>query len=219
MNALRNRLWVVILLMGAGGLSASAQPRRRASASIQLPKVTAAMIAAGKTYGVSTAPIRIDEYSDFECPHCQNFFLNTLRPLIDQYVANGQVYLVHHDFPLPMHTYAKQAAYYADAAAAIGKFEAVELSIFQHQDQWAATGKVVPFVASVLTASQAKQVEALAQTSVVRDAVQADIAHGNQLGIDQTPTFFITYKGHQTRIAGDVTYPVLRGYLDALLHQ
>jgi protein-disulfide isomerase len=218
-NALRNWVWIAILLLGVGGISASAAPRRRASTSIQLPKVTAAMIAAGKTFGVSTAPIRIDEYYDLECPHCQEFFLSTLRPLIDQYVANGKVYLVEHDFPLPMHTYAKQAAYLADAAAAIGKFEPVETSIFQHQDQWDMNGKVEPFVAAVLTPTQAKEVEALAQTSTVRDAVQADINQGNQLGIDQTPTSFITYKGHQTRIPGDVSYPVLRGYLDALLHQ
>jgi protein-disulfide isomerase len=216
--AMRKRLGIAILLLGAGAISVCAQPRRPAT-RISLPKVTAAMITAGKTYGVSTAPIRIDEYSDFECPHCQNLFLNTLRPLIDEYVANGKVYLVHHDFPLPMHTFAKQAAYYADAAAAIGKLEPVEQAIFMHQDQWAVNGKVEPFVAAVLTPTQAKQVEALAQTSVVRDAVQADIARGNALGIDETPTMFITYKGKRTPIVGAVSYPILRGYLDALLRQ
>ena len=214
----RNRLWIVALLIGVCGVSASALASR-APRKVLVPKVTPEMIAAGKTYGIQTAPIRIDEYSDFECPHCQNLFLNTLRPLIDQYVANGKVYLVHHDFPLPMHTYARQAAYYADAAAAIGKLEPVEQALFLHQNQWSSNGKIEPFVAAVLTPMQNQQVEELAQTSIVRDAVQYDVTHGNQLGINETPTMFITYKGRQTPIVGNVSYPILRGYLDALLRQ
>lgn len=215
---LLKRLGIAVLLLGTCAISVSAQTRRQATRT-SVPKVTAAMIAAGKSYGVSTAPIRIDEYSDFECPHCQHLFLDTLRPLIDQYVANGKVYLVHHDFPLPMHTFAKNAAYYADAAAALGKLEPVEQAIFMHQDQWAVNGKVEPFVFAVLTPTQARQVKALAQTSVVRNAVQADITRGNALGINETPTMFITYKGKRTPIVGAVSYPILRGYLDALLRQ
>lgn len=216
MIATRIRLWTILLLLGACGVSASLLAR---PAPPVLPRVTAAMIAAGKTYGVQTAPIRIDEYSDFECPHCQHLYLDTLRPLINEYVADGKVYLVHHDFPLPMHTYARQAAYYADAAAAIGKFEPVEAAIFLHQDQWAVNGNVEPFVAAALSPTQAKEVEELSKTSVVRDAVQADVLHGEKLGIDETPTMFITYKGHRTRIVGAVSYSILRRYLDALLHQ
>lgn len=214
----RNRLWVVALLLGVCGFSASALAGR-VSGRAPLPKVTPQVIAAGKTYGIQSAPVRIDEFSDLECPHCRNLFLNTLRPLIDQYVANGKVYLVHHDFPLPMHQYARQAAYYVDAAAAIGKLELVEQTLFLHQDQWSADGKIEPFVTSVLTPVQAKQVLELAQTSMVHDAVQQDVSLGDRLGINETPTMFITYKGRRTPIVGDVSYPILRGYIDALLRQ
>jgi len=118
-NRLTKRLGMIVLLAAGLVVTSSAHVSHRAAAP---PKVTAAQIAAGKTYGVKDAPIRIDEYSDFECPHCQDLYMNTLRPLIDDYVSNGKVYLVHHDFPLPMHTYARVAAYYADAAAAVGRF-------------------------------------------------------------------------------------------------
>ena len=214
----QKRLWLVALLIGVCGFSASALAGR-AVGVVPLPKVTPQMIAAGKTYGIQTAPVRIDEFSDFECPHCQNLYLNTLRPLISQYVANGKVFLVHHDFPLPMHTYAREAAYYADAAAAIGKLGSVEQALFLHQDQWATNGNIMPFVAAVLTPVQAKEVQELAQTSVVHNAVQGDVTLGDQLGINETPTMFITYKGKRTPIVGDVSYPILRGYIDALLQQ
>jgi protein-disulfide isomerase len=216
-NRLKKRLGMIGLLAAGLAVTSSAHVRHRAAATA--PKVTAAQIFAGKTYGVKDAPIRIDEYSDFECPHCQDLYMNTLRPLIDDYVSNGKVYLVHHDFPLPMHNYARIAAYYADAAAAVGRFAQVEQALFVHQAQWAPTGKVEPVVAAALSPAKMKQVQALAQTSVVRDAVQADVTHGRQLGIDETPTMYITYRGRRTPIVGVVSYPILRRYLDALLHE
>ena len=218
MNRLTKRSGMVVLLAAGLVVTSNAQVRHRAVAAAA-PKVTAAQIAAGKTYGVKNAPIRIDEYSDFECPHCQELYMNTLRPLIDEYVSSGKVYLVHHDFPLPMHTYARVAAYYADAAAAVGRFAQVEQAIFVHQAQWAPTGKVEPIVAAALSPAKMKEVQALAQTSEVHAAVQADLTQGQQLGIDQTPTMYITYKGKRTPIVGVVSYPILRGYLDALLRE
>ncbi|MDE3137645.1 MAG: thioredoxin domain-containing protein [Acidobacteriota bacterium] len=218
MNRTTNVLGMMALLAAGFAASASAQVRHRPVAST-VPKVSAVQIAAGKTYGVKDAPIRIDEYSDFECPHCQELYMNTLRPLIDEYVSGGKVYLVHHDFPLPMHTYARQAAYYADAAAAVGRFAQVEQALFVHQAQWAMNGRVEPVVASALSPEKMKQVEALAQTGVVKGAVQADVTQGQQLGINETPTMYITYRGKRTPIIGVVSYPILRGYLDALLRQ
>jgi protein-disulfide isomerase len=217
-NRTTKLLGMVVLLATGLVATSNAQVRRRPVAATA-PKVTAAQIAAGKTYGVKDAPIRIDEYSDFECPHCQDLYMNTLRPLIDEYVSSGKVYLVHHDFPLPMHTYARQAAYYADAAAAIGRFAQVEQALFVHQSQWAMNGKVEPVVAAALSPAKMKEVQDLAQTSVVKDAVQGDVTHGQQLGINETPTMFITFRGKRTPIIGVVSYPILRGYLDALLHE
>ena len=217
MNGLTKRLGILVLLVAGLGMVGIAQASR--GAAVAAPKVTAAQIAAGKTYGVQDAPIRIDEYSDFECPHCQDLYLNTLRPLIDEYVSSGKVYLVHHDFPLPMHPYARVAAYYADAAAAVGRFAQVEQALFLHQNEWAATGKVEPIVAAALSPAKMKEVEALEQTSVVRNAVQQDVLQGERLGIDETPTMYITHNGQRTPIVGVVSYPILRRYIDALLHQ
>lgn len=216
MNRSRRSLWIAAALMTVLGIAAGAQARRKA---VRLPKVTLAQIQAGKTYGVKNAPIRIDAYTDFECPHCQDLYLNTLRPLINDYVSAGKVYLVDHDFPLPMHPYARVAAYYADAAAAIGRFPEVQQALFVHQAQWAATGKVEPIVAAALSPAHAREVEELAHTRVVQTAVQDDLKRGQSLGIDETPTMYITHNGHRTPIVGVVSYPILRQYLNALLQQ
>lgn len=212
--------WLGIAFAACFGITATAQVRHaKARPVADRVALNETKIATAKTYGVSNAPIRIDEYSDFECPHCQDLYLNTLRPLISDFVANGKVYLVHHDFPLPGHEYARQAAYYVDAAAVIGKLGPVEEAVFQHQPQWEMNGKVEPFISAVLSAADWKRVQELSQSPEIRAAVQHDVESGQRLGVNETPTMFITYKGQQTPIIGDVSYPILRQYLDALLKQ
>ena len=66
-------------------------------------------IAASKCMGSVMAPVHLELYSDFQCPHCRKLYLETIRPVIADCVKNGKVYLIHHDFPLPGHpTPAKQ---------------------------------------------------------------------------------------------------------------
>lgn len=218
MTGFGNRLMLVLLLIAGTSVAAGAQTHRKARRA-DPPRVTPAEIAQQKTFGVKTAPIRIDEFTDFECPACRALYMQTLRPLIDDYVSAGKVYLVHHDFPLPMHPYSHKAAYYADAAAAIGRFEQVEEVLFVNQPQWSANGKITPFLAKALSPSELKQVEELARTKEVQDAVQRDVQLGQQLNVRQTPTMFVTHNGRRTPLVGVLSYPVLRRYLDALLKQ
>lgn len=49
--------------------------------------------------GSLDAPIKIVEYSDFECPFCQRFH-NTMNEVMDKYGASGEVAWVYRQFPL-----------------------------------------------------------------------------------------------------------------------
>ena len=84
--------------------------------------------AGGKALGNPQAPIRIDLYSDYQCPGCKWLHENTIRPLIQEYVNPGKVYLVQREFPLAMHAHAKEAACYACAAEKIGKYQLSAIS-------------------------------------------------------------------------------------------
>jgi protein-disulfide isomerase len=198
--------------------AALAQGRSRPAAR-PLPRVSLAQIARGKARGTPSAPIKIEDFTDFECPGCRALYMQTLSPLIQQYVSSGKVYLVHHDFPLPMHPYSHKAADYADAAAAIGRFAPVENALFTHQPEWATNGNIQPFLAAVLSPSDLRKVEALAGTEEVREAVQNDVDLGTQLKISETPTMYITGKGEQIPVTGVVSFAILDRYLDALLRQ
>ncbi len=205
-------VWIVWLAPTIALLPAGAGAQRR-------PAVSVAQIAQGKALGVASAPIKIEDFTDFECPACRDLYMKTLRPLIQQYVSGGKVYLVHHDFPLPMHPYSLKAAYYADAAAAIGEFAPVEDALFTHQPQWSGNGNIRPVLAAVLSPSQLRKVDELAKTPEVHQAVQQDVDLGMSRGVHETPTIYITYKGKRVPVIGAVSYAILRRYLDALLRQ
>lgn len=219
MTGFWNRSRLVLLLLAGVGLASGALASRAARAAADPPRITLAEIAQQKTYGVKTAPIRIDAFTDFECPACRSLYMETLRPVIQNYVMSGKVYLVHHDFPLPMHPYSHKAAYYADAAAAIGKFAPVEQALFTNQPQWSASGRITPILAQVLSATELKQVEELARTRMVQEAVQRDVNLGHSLRINETPTMYVTHNGKRMPFVGAISYPIFRRYLNALLKQ
>ena len=63
-----------------------------------------------KAFGSKSAPITMEVFSDFQCPACKQLFKTTNQELMDHYVNTDKVYLVHRDFPLPMHAYSRVAA-------------------------------------------------------------------------------------------------------------
>jgi protein-disulfide isomerase len=169
-----------------------------------------------RSRGVSTAPIVIDVYSDFQCPACKALYERTLGPLAYDYIDKGKVYLVHHEYPLPQHAHAMEAACYACAASRVGKYEQVCDVLFHQQDTWAANGKVDETVCSVLTPAEAKKVRALAKDPAIAAEVRQDIQAGQSAQINQTPTMILTYRAKQYRIPGG-NYDILRRFIDQLL--
>ncbi len=206
-------------------------------------KAVARLGAPVKAYGSSSAPITMEVFSDYECPSCRNLFETTLRQMIPDYVASGKVYLIHRDFPLPMHKYGYQAARWLNAAARIGEFQAVEAALYDNQNAWAIDGNIEKYVAGAMSAAEFKRVQsqmqgcgypadasvkpaALAlggqtsQTCALDTYIDQDRALGNKIPVQATPTYVITYKG--TRLpagSGIVSWPILKQFFDSLLSQ
>jgi len=200
-------------LIAAAGLTAAAAAPPQA-------RFTSQSLAAAKALGSSSAPVRIDEWADYECPACRNFYQGTVRPLIDNYVSTGKVYFVYHDFPLSVHPYSRDAARWANAAAAAGYFEPVQQALFAKQDDWSANGKIEPVIAAALSPAELKKVQTIYQQDAPQldAAVAADYAMGQQRNIEQTPTIFVTAHGNtQALPPGGVSYTLMKQYVDYLL--
>ena len=176
----------------------------------------------GKAMGSKNAPITIEVFEDFECPACRNFYETSLKQVIDNYVNTGKVYLVHRDFPLEMHPYARQAARLANAAAELGQFGAVERALFDKQDEWSPNGDIDKAIASSVSPAQLKKIHDYESLHIKE--INASIEHDRSMGIDrninQTPTIYVTAHGKMEALpGGGVEYTLLKQYLDYLLRQ
>jgi len=172
-----------------------------------------------KGRGTPGAAVRLDLYSDYQCPACKALYERTLVPLTAEYVDKGKVYLVHHEFPLPMHPHAMEAACYVCAAGRVGKYEQAGDVLFRTQESWAASGKVDETVSAILTPAEARKVRALAKDPTVIAEVQRDIQDGRQINITATPTLILTHRSKQYRVPGGASYEILRRFIDQLLSQ
>jgi protein-disulfide isomerase len=205
--------------------SASAAPRMSVDPeSTALPPAPQA--AAGltdvdphKAFGSKNAPVTMEVFSDYQCPACKTLFTTTNRRLMDDYVSSGKVYLIHRDFPLPMHAYSRVAARYARGAAQIGKVEPVEQALFQNQEKWEQNGDVDGIVASVLSPTEMAKIRALVKGGTLDPMIDKDYALGQTYRVNQTPTTVFHCKGQTYPYSGIMTYDILKQFLDQLLSQ
>jgi protein-disulfide isomerase len=169
--------------------------------------------------GQPSAPIRIEVFSDYQCPACRAFFLETLRPLLRDYARENKVCLVYHDFPLQMHNYARVAARYAVAARRLGleQWERVSAALYTDQLQWAEDGKIEPVVARALPPDDMAKVKKLLEDPSINQTIDQEVALAAQRQIRSTPTFFLYANGREQRVEGSISYLILKDYLDRLL--
>ena len=172
-----------------------------------------------RTMGNPGAPVRMDLYSDFTCPHCKMLHEQILPKLVTDYVSPGKAYLVFHEYTLtgPGHEHSKTASLYAAAAARVGKYQQVCDALFATQSSWALSGKVWEAVAPALNDVEKKKVMALFKDPAVAAEVQHDFDMGNASHIDRTPTMIITHKGKQTPWSFWENYPLFRSLVDSEL--
>jgi protein-disulfide isomerase len=211
------------LVAGVALVLLAAVPIVRATQSAARAKATTAAAQDAppiKAFGSKSAPITMEVFSDFQCPACKVFYVSSVRPLLDEYVSTGKVYLIHRDFPLPMHQHSREAAQYAIAAARLGKLEKVEAVLFDKQESWTLDGKIDATVATVLSPAEMKQVRQMVQSGKMDAYIESDVALGNAKGVRQTPSIYVTHAGTTYQLPpGGVSYSLLKRFLDDLLRQ
>ena len=172
-----------------------------------------------KSVGNPAAPLRMDLYSDFTCPHCKKLHEEILPKIILDYVTPGKAYLVFHEFTLtgPGHEHSKTASLYAAAAARVGKYQQVCDALFQTQSSWAVSGKVWETVSPALTPAEQKKVQALFKDPAIAAEVQHDLELGVAAHVDRTPTLVMTRKGKETPWSSWTDYGLFKSMVDLLL--
>ena len=170
--------------------------------------------------GQPSAPIKLEVFSDYQCPVCRLFYLETLKPLVADYASVNKVYIVYHDFPLDMHPYARKAARFALAARRLGREQWLRVTdaLYSEQAQWSQDGNIEGALAKVLDPTELVRVKQLAGDPAVEASLNQEVMLGQSRNVTSTPTLFvITDTGRQQRVNSGVPYPVLKDFLDRTL--
>lgn len=139
--------------------------------------------------GAADAPIKIVEFSDFQCPACR-YAEEPLQKLLKFY--DGKVRFTFKHFPLRMHQWAKNGASAAECAGRQGKFWEYHDELYQKQDEW--TNENADKYLLVYARDQKLDVaayEACRQDPATMAAVSADMKDGDDAWVGSTPTFFV----------------------------
>lgn len=154
---------------------------------------TAAQLAA-RTKGVATAPVTVYEMSDFQCPYCRQFAMETFPALEREYIATGKVRWIFVNFPLTsIHPNAVAAAQFATCAGRQGKFWPAHDLLFQHQQTWAPLSNPGPFMVSLtdtLRLPRPPMEQCLKNDETVIE-IQLDTQGAQRAGAQSTPTFYV----------------------------
>jgi len=146
--------------------------------------------------GNPDAPITIIEFSDFQCPFCARFHVQTLPSILEEYIDTGKVNLVYRDFPIQsIHPNALPAAVAAECANEQGKYWQYHDTLFERQNTWSKldTGSVIStfsqYAADVGLEQQ--QFDSCLGSGKYLQEVQQDLNDGRTYDITGTPGFFI----------------------------
>ncbi|MBI4442290.1 MAG: thioredoxin domain-containing protein [Acidobacteria bacterium] len=152
---------------------------------LQPPKIEVSYDPA-RVLGNPNAPITIVEFSDFQCPFCEQAY-PVVQALLSKY--DGKVKLAYRDFPLrQIHAQAQPAAEASRCAGEQGQFWQYHDLLFEH------FGKLDH--ATLAEHAQAlgldsEQFEGCLANGKYRAEIEQDIQEGAQAGITGTPGFFI----------------------------
>jgi len=170
---------------------------------------------AARTKGRADAPITLFEMSDFQCPFCRGFALETMPALDSEYVRTGKVRFIYVNFPLThLHQNAQAAAELAVCAARQGKFWPMHDLLFRHQAEWATLANPVTVFLALGDSARLDRPR-LARCVTARAAraeVDADAASSANAGAAATPTFYV----EKLLVSGAEPLAVFRHLLDSL---
>jgi protein-disulfide isomerase len=147
-----------------------------------------------RSKGSAKAPVTVYEMSDFQCPYCRQFALETFPQLEREYIRTGKVRWTFINFPLTsIHQHASAAAEVALCAARQQGFWRVHDLLFEHQKTWAPLKEAGPFFVSLADSaklSKSALVECL-ESPETRQSVRADAEGAARSGATSTPSFYI----------------------------
>lgn len=136
------------------------------------------------------APLTLVEFGDYECPACSAY-----APLTKQAITEfaGKVNYVFRNFPLSQHKNALITSYAAEAAGLQGMFWQMHEKLYSSQEEWSGTSNAREMITGYAEGMGLNVPQFIQDidSQRVKDRVAKDLADGNLVGLNATPTFYL----------------------------
>jgi protein-disulfide isomerase len=169
--------------------------------------------------GSASSTIKIEVFSDFQCPACRELYLSTMQKVIEEHSGKGQVCVIYHEFPLSTHKYSREAARYSEAASRLGQQKTLSVlkALFTDQAQWGEDGKIDASVSKALSPEDFQSLKRIMQDAAINSVIEKEVQLGQLKDIKSTPTVIISYPRKQQKVEGIISYLVLKQFIDKIL--
>ncbi len=148
--------------------------------------------AEGMSMGDPNAPVKVNVYSDFQCPACKSF-AETYEPIIiDQYIQTGKVYFTYHPYRVigPESDKAAAAAYCANEQNKFWEYHDILYANLTGEEIGNFSDKRLKAYAELIDFDQ-EQFNLCYSSGKYRSNVQESQKQGDQLGVRFTPSVFV----------------------------
>lgn len=166
------------------------------------------------SYGSGNHTLEI--FADFQCPACQNFS-KTLEPIFKNYADKWQLIIKYRQFPLDMHKNAFRDAMVALCGAEQGKYMQAKTALYALETM--KSGGKVSDDERIDTLTKAwldkEKISSCLSSDAFKGQVEADLAYGEWLRVNGTPTLFLDGKKIDMSVFRDKDW--FTSFLDTLL--
>jgi protein-disulfide isomerase len=144
------------------------------------------------TMGDPNAPIRIEEYGDYNCSHCGTFAMETEPQIVQAYVATGKVQMVYRSFGAFMGPESQKAAEAAYCAGDQNKYWEYHDILYANRTSGAFTDRRLSAFAEAV-GLDIDAFESCYSSGKYTERTNQDFIDGSAAGVEGTPGFVISY--------------------------
>jgi protein-disulfide isomerase len=174
----------------------------------------------GYSLGKADAPLVMVEFTDLQCPFCQQFHNNVFAQIKQNFIDTGKLRFVSKDFPLDFHENARRAATAARCAGEQGKYWEMRHLMIVNADKLQAD-KLISYAGMVKLDD--KKFRECVTFDKFRPEIDKDIAEATAVGVNGTPTFVLGRmkdgKLEGVRIVGAMPYADFDAKITGMLTQ
>ena len=165
----------------------------------------------GQTKGSASAPVIMEEFSDFQCSYCGKFTRETLPRLTEAYIDTGKVRLIYRHYAI-LGPHSEAAAEAAACAGAQRQFWPYHDRLFGMQGRVAFTRQNLLRLAQELPL-ELTDFTACLDTGRFKSQVQAETNAAKALGLHGTPGFVVNGRP----LVGALPFEMFQSIIEAAL--